>query len=341
MKKALTLVCLGLSAVAARAQSEPASATLFGTVDMGVARITGDQVSRTGMSVSGANISRLGFKGSEDLGAGLGAGFWLEAGLLPSSGATQSSTSFFNRRATVSLSGSFGELRLGRDDSATFLNTLVFDPFLTNGVGGTMTFAMNGAPIQISNAVSYFLPKDLGGFFGQAQVALGGQASNAPYTRQGDYTGLRGGYNQGPLNTAVATGVLRGASPSLDVTASNLAAAYDFKVLRPSLLWAREKTDVSTVSAFQIGLTAPVGPTLLKASYGHYSNTSASNNSWNKLSLGFGYNLSLRTQIYGSYGHISNQGGAQKAMNLLGLGAAATSLGGQSNGYEVGLRHFF
>ncbi|KAH1299543.1 hypothetical protein KXX47_001297, partial [Aspergillus fumigatus] len=81
--------------------------TVFGTIDMGVARITGDQVSRTGMSVSGANISRLGFKGSEDLGGGLGAGFWLEAGLMPSSGATQSSTSFFNRRATLSLTGNF------------------------------------------------------------------------------------------------------------------------------------------------------------------------------------------------------------------------------------------
>jgi hypothetical protein len=74
----------------------------------------------------------------------------------------------FNRRSTVSLMGNWGEVRLGRDDSATFLNTLIFDPFLTNGVGGTGAFTMlgipgipltGGAPIQISNAVSYFCPR--------------------------------------------------------------------------------------------------------------------------------------------------------------------------------------
>lgn len=337
-KHVLIPAALALAAAGAQAQS----VTMYGLIDAALQTTDGVAGGRLNSLISGGiQGSRYGFKGSEDLGGGLGAGFWLEAGLLPSSGATQSSTSFFNRRATLSLTGNFGELRLGRDDSATFLNTLVFDPFLTNGVGGTMAFAMNGAPIQISNAVSYFLPKDLGGFFGQAQVALGGQPSTATYTRAGDYSGLRAGYNQGPLNTAFATGVLRGASPALDVTASNLAAAYDFQSVRPSLLWAREKTSLATVDAFQVGLTAPVGPTLLKASYGHYSNNSTGNNSWNKLSLGFGYNLSLRTQIYGSYGHISNQSGAQKAMNLLGLGAAGTSLGGQSNGYEVGFRHFF
>ena len=76
--------------------------------------------------------SRLGFRGTEDLGGGLNASFWLEAGLNNDNGtgastSTNNSTSTsqagasgsqgltFNRRSTVSLASTWGELRLGRD----------------------------------------------------------------------------------------------------------------------------------------------------------------------------------------------------------------------------------
>lgn len=64
----------------------------------------------------------------------------------------------FNRRSFVHLNGPFGEIRLGRDDAFTFLNVIGFDPFLTNGVGGTMALVMQGAPISTPNTVSYYPP---------------------------------------------------------------------------------------------------------------------------------------------------------------------------------------
>ncbi|MBV5293880.1 MAG: porin [Curvibacter lanceolatus] len=342
MKKSLIVLAALAAATGASAQTAPSSSvTLFGTIDVGLARVTGDTLSRTGLSTSGANISRIGFRGTEDLGGGLAAGFWLEGGLDVNTGAGKTSGAFsFNRRATVSLLGSFGEVRVGRDDSATFLNTLIFDPFLTNGVGGTGTFVMNGAPIQISNAVSYFLPANLGGFYGQAQVAFGGQASNSTTPNLGDYRGLRGGYRQGPVHVALATGKLKGASAAADVTANNIAGWYDFGVVKPSFIWASEKTATAKITAFQLGASAPIGASELRASVGRYD-TSGNNADWTKVSLGYGYNLSKRTQLYTSYGHISNKAGAQRAINIQGLGAAGTTLGGTSSGYEVGMRHFF
>jgi predicted porin len=56
---------------------------------------------------SGYNSSRLGFRGTEDLGGGLAASFWLEAPISNDDGATGVAT--FKRRSTVSLSGAFGE----------------------------------------------------------------------------------------------------------------------------------------------------------------------------------------------------------------------------------------
>ncbi|WP_046238582.1 porin [Delftia tsuruhatensis] len=339
---------LPVISLAASAQS---SITLFGIVDVNARYVrNSDLPGNLTMNNSGLASGRLGFRGDEDLGGGLRAGFWLESDVNADTGTFSSTGKFFQRRSTVSLSGGFGEVRLGRDDSATFLSTLIFDPFLTNGVGGTMGFTMlgipgtgtatGGAPIQISNAVSYFLPQNLGGFYGQVQVAMGEQARSAPNKNQGDYRGLRFGYRQGPFNGALATGKFYGDSDATNLTASNVGLSWDFGVAKPMLLWASEKRGALKVTALQLGVTAPVGMGEFKASYGHY-NTDGSNADWNKISVGYGHNLSKRTQVYGTVAFLKNKDGAAKSIGVQGLSAPGTTLGGRSSGFEVGVRHFF
>ncbi len=349
MKKSVISLSLACAAVGSYAQS---SVEVFGVADVGLAHLSSSTGSGTGASTGGANISRLGFRGNEDLGGGLKAGYWLEAGLDINSGAGKTSGALsFNRRSTVSVSGNFGEVRLGRDDSASFLSTLIFDPFLTNGVGGTMSFTMlgapgtanaiGGAPIQISNAVSYFLPPDLGGFYGQAQVAFGGQPSTAANSKQGNYEGLRAGYRQGALNVAFATGKLMGDIAANDLTAKNIGVSYDFGMVKPMFIWATEEKSFIKITAMQIGLTAPLGAGELRASYGRYD-TANSSADWNKLAVGYGYNFSKRTQVYGSYAQISNGAAAKKVVTVQGgMTSAANALGASATGLEVGLRHFF
>jgi predicted porin len=341
LKKKLIALAAACAASGAFAQS---SVTLFGVVDVGVARLTGDGTSRTGLSTGGANISRLGFRGTEDLGGGLAASFWLEAGLDVDSGngkAAGGGGLNFNRRSTVSLSSTgWGELRLGRDDAATFLNTLIFDPFITNGVGGNNAFIMQGAPIQISNAISYFSPASLGGFYGQLQYAPGEQLSSAANSKQGNYWGVRGGWRNKALNVAAATGELRGASAADDIRIHNAGISYDFGLAKPSLLWATEKKNGVKLSAWELGVTAPVGVGELRGQVSRY-NTSGSNADWTKVAVGYGYNFSKRTQVYATVAHVSNRDGAQRSIGVQGLAAPGTSLGGSSNGYEAGIRHFF
>ena len=117
MKKSLTALAALAVAGLASAQS---SVTLFGVIDAGVTyqsatsrdATTGlsSKQSKWSLANSGYNSSRLGFRGTEDLGGGLAASFWLEAPITNDDGATGVST--FNRRSTVSLSGGFGEVRL-------------------------------------------------------------------------------------------------------------------------------------------------------------------------------------------------------------------------------------
>jgi predicted porin len=338
LKKTFIALAAACAAGAALAQS---SVTLFGVVDVGVARLTGTNVSRTGVTTGGANISRLGFRGTEDLGGGLAASFWLEAGLDVDTGAGKGLGGglMFNRRSTVSLSGvNWGELRLGRDDAATFLNTLIFDPFLTNGVGGNNAFIMQGAPIQVSNAISYFLPANLGGFYGQLQYTPSEQPSGAP--RQGKYWGVRGGWRNKQLNLAAATGELKGATAADNVKIHNAGVSYDFGVARPSLLWASEQKNGVKISAVELGVVAPIGPGELRAQVSRYD-TSNSNADWRKFAIGYGYNLSKRTQLYATVARVSNSDGAQRSIGVQGLGAPGTTLGGNSGGYEAGIRHSF
>ncbi len=195
MKKSLiALAALAAAGVAsaqtATAQNPGASAvTIFGVVDMSVTRLSTDSIngvnggSQTIMDGSGRNASsRLGFRGVEDLGGGLGAAFWLEAGINVDNGTgsntTQNNTSWgqsvqfgqtstpyaptstlgarqgltFNRASTVSLLGrGFGEVRLGRDYTTTFWNYTLFDPFGTVGVGAaTNVIAGQLAPLGLA-----------------------------------------------------------------------------------------------------------------------------------------------------------------------------------------------
>src|SRR5687768_18396130 len=111
MKKSLlALAVLGVFAGAASAQS---SVTLFGVVDANAKAVKNGSTTTKQLGTDGLASSRLGFRGVEDLGGGMSAGFWIEGGLQPDTGNAGGMN--WQRRSTVSLMGGFGEVRLGRD----------------------------------------------------------------------------------------------------------------------------------------------------------------------------------------------------------------------------------
>ena len=107
-----------IAACATAAFAAPAlaegSVTLSGVMDAAVRQVDNEGVGSAKSVVSGSNAtSRLIFSGREDLGAGLGAGFHLEHGLLADVGTPSSADKFWDRRSTVSLtSETFGTERV-------------------------------------------------------------------------------------------------------------------------------------------------------------------------------------------------------------------------------------
>lgn len=250
MKKSLTaLAALAVTGLA----SAQSSVTLFGVVDAAVSyqsatsrdAVTGATAKQSQWSLanSGYNASRLGFRGTEDLGGGLSASFWLESAISNDDGST--GIGAFNRRSTVSLANGFGELRLGRDYTATYWNDTVFDPFGTTGSGTSVISSVSGSAnlanpnyIRASNMVGYFLPPNLGGFYGQVQYSLHENTDNSTTalvastnSNAGRYVGGRFGYANGPLDVAMSLGentVIDTNALTRKVETANLGASYDF-----------------------------------------------------------------------------------------------------------------
>jgi predicted porin len=348
MKKSLlALAAFGLFAGAASAQS---TVTLFGIVDAGYARLsaktTAGSKSVQGITNSGLNSSRLGFRGVEDLGGGLKAGFWLEGALSNDDGNAAGYN--FQRRSTVSLMGNFGEIRLGRDYVPSFWNTTVYDPFGTNGIGSSNALNMSGKiganatnDVRSNNTIGYFLPGDLGGFNGQVQIGFGENVSGGPKTN--NYVGFRLGYTAGPISAHGAYGKTEGATDAADDKYLNFGASYDFGVVKPMVMIAQAKNGGNgKITAVEVGATAPLGQGELRAAFSRYD-IKNSKDDWRKLAIGYGYNLSKRTQLYSTYARVSNKGAQNVIVSNNGLGfGSATILGGKNaSGVELGIRHLF
>lgn len=108
----------GMALLAAGAASAQSSVQVYGMVDAGVEylnRVGGNgSLMRVPTVTSGIMPSRLGFRGTEDLGNGLKAQFVLEMGMALDTGALQQGGRGFGRQAYVGLSGGWGTLTLGR-----------------------------------------------------------------------------------------------------------------------------------------------------------------------------------------------------------------------------------
>lgn len=361
MKKSLIALAVMAASGAAMAQS---SVTLFGIVDAAYAVGNGSVSDRTRLVNSGYNSSRLGFRGVEDLGGGMKAGFWLEAGVNNDDGTGAASQNnnqaaagslpdprlqglTFNRRSTISVGGGFGEIRLGRDYTPQFWTLTAFDPFGTNGVGTTQTLnsgAGGATAIRASNSIGYIYGMAFNGnsftfapglnIF--AQTYMGENASSAANKKDGGGMALRVGYNAGKVALAVAMSETKFVAGNIKTT--NLAGSYNLGVANVMAHWNEDKN--STTGAKQtghlIGATAPMGAGELRASYSTSESSAGAKPSTDKFAIGYVHNLSKRTALYGTYARVSNSGGAAQALN-----GATTAANASSNGLDIGVRHSF
>ena len=358
MKKSLIALAVLAASGAAMAQS---SVTLYGVADAGVTYLNG--ASNWSGVTSGNNLtSRLGFRGTEDLGGGLRANFVLEGGFNLDNGdgansyaGAKAGEGFqFKRRSTVGLAGAFGEVRLGRELTAAYNATARYDVFGSVGIGQSRLWAdgdvvdasANATAVttnqRISNAVTYVSP-NFAGFKVGVNYAFGETSAG---TSNSSYAGAGLMYDNGPLSLGLGLERLNNGTNAIatsDIDAWSLGGSYDFGVAK-LLAGYRESTVDNLVgvenkrNGAYVAVTAPVGPGLVRASYNRYENELGNNkDKADQFAVGYVYSLSKRTSVYGTYPYIKNKDGA----NLYSLGAGGLKNNGVQQGVQVGVSHTF
>ncbi|MES2184811.1 MAG: porin [Pseudomonadota bacterium] len=155
------------------------------------------------------NGSRLGFRGTEDLGGGLAAMFGLEMGYDSSTGAALVPQF---RNSYVGLKGGFGMLALGRLDSGAPVGSPIFSQALSiinlapNDAGATQ-IGPNYLNLRnrTSNSIGYMSPK-WGGMVFRARYYMRGLPDSVAVENGAKSLDLGVAYANGPWRTGLSYG---------------------------------------------------------------------------------------------------------------------------------------
>jgi len=332
------MTALSFPAVAA-AQS---NVVLFGVADASVRVVNGGNGTAYSIGSGGLAASRFGIRTQEDLGYGIAAGAWME-GTVNYNDGTGNSSRFWNRRATVSLLGPLGEVRLGHDLTPGYTSFGEFDTFGVSGLADQGKFystafgsgiEATGLWARADNMISYFTPNSLGGFYANLATAFGENVAAKKYN------GGRIGYASGPLNVTAAYSVFDGLKGNLKRSA--LAASYDFGVARFLASTVRNQYLSAARQVTQVGVVVPISPAAsVRANYTRASESGALNgasidpNHATQIAMGFTYDFSKRTTLYGTLVYLANKG--TSAFNF----GTSQPPGSRLRGGELGVSHRF
>ena len=352
-------------AAAASAQQGSSNVTLQGYIDAS-ARSTQNSLGTMKSLASGNNsTSRLVLRGTEDLGDGLTAGFWLESSIFTDTGtagglAVTPAGQFWDRTSIVKLASTrWGEVRLGREWNPVFIGWVYSDPFIAVGVGSSANFFASGASTALnrafgnaaqpstisrtSNAIQYWTPSGLGGAYAQIMVAAG-EGGNAQGSFK--YTSGRAGWKNANFDASVYYGATRIDAAAADLKQTGAYASYDFGVARLAASVTESKFLSSKQLNYIVGLNVPIGVHLIRASFNRAdqkgtdaAGTSIDANDANMYALGYQYSFSKRTALYAQAARITNKGIARFAVP--GGPSGLIAAGSGSTGYEAGIRHSF
>lgn len=371
MQKYILGAGLALLGTAASAQS---SLTLYGVVDVAVEHLTNTAAggSVTGMpGLTGSVPSRFGFRGSEDLGGGLRAGFTLESGFGADTGSFNQGSRAFGRQAFVNLSGNWGSVMLGRQ------YTMLFHGLLGSDILGPNTFGSGSLDVYIPNARTDNAIGYLGTFSGVtvgATFSTGRDASTANNPGGTNCGGENAAdkkacrewstlvkYDSPTWGAALAVDEIRGGTGSWAPAGLTNSERADRRIslggyakvgslkLGAGLL-SRDNDGSSALKSaggiakrsdmWYIGAAYPVTPKITVDGQVFHLKYKDSADKSLMFALRGTYALSKRTAVYATAGSIDNSG-AQTLSVSNGTATGRTAQGGNQIGLATGIRHSF
>ena len=291
MKK--TLIVAAVSVLAAGSALAQSSVTIYGRLN-----VTAEAIERNGKKTKELinNASRLGFRGTEDLGGGLKANFLLEHRFSIDTGTVPND--FWAGDSYVGLSGGFGAVRLGRITSEAYYATADYIS-MNNHDTGTSSDAFYAYLGNNKNKIAYNT-NSIGGLVIHAAIAAGeGNRANKVLDLAATYDignlSLGAGYEKNDLNAN------QYAFRGLYTLGAFVFGAYVQKDENGYGTNFGDRTSGRVTAAYNVGNSE------FHIGYGKAGDYSrVANSDAEQLVLGYNYNLSKRTKVYGYYSDVDN-----------------------------------
>lgn len=320
MKKSLIALAVA-GAFAAPAFAATGNVDVYGTISVA---IEDNDLSGSDMQVTD-RVSKIGFKGSEDLGGGLKA-IWQVESQLATTGAdgVGVGAALANRNTFIGLAGDFGVFLMGRHDTPYKLGTGSLDPFADTAADynlGCIAGCINGVhDARLPNAIAYVSPTWSGFHFAVAGVATN-TASNGNSGDTIDAVSATAVYANGPVfaslsyqNVERANNLLMtnadvaalmpatlsaATTPNSSSNAWKLGLGYTFGDAKVGLIYENVDVDgLDDITTWGLNGVYNMGPIALKAAYYNQDFAGTDADAW---AVGVDYSLSKRTKAYVVY----------------------------------------
>ena len=304
------------------AVSAQSNVTMYGRVDLSVNKNVGS----ANKGINNGSGSRLGMRGSEDLGGGMAAIFNIENRFNADTGAQSDPTRMWGGRSLVGLKGGFGQLTLGREYSTAFLGSqLINDPWgWDTVVAGGLNIALTGGNIvRVRNDSAATYNFSMSGFSFGAQMA---EATDTINNFQKKPYNFSAGYAGGPFTVNFGhekTGQVGAAAAQW----TTVGGSFNMGVAKLGASFGTGKTVANAKNqSLMVTATAALGQGELRASVGQLTTDPAGavgkSDVAKGFALGYHYALSKRTTLYTDY--VRN-----------------TAVLTEKNGYDFGIKHNF
>jgi predicted porin len=372
----LAVAVLGFSSAAAYAQS---NVTIYGLVDTGVEYVSHADAAGHGLfrmpGVSGELPSRLGVRGSEDLGDGLRAIFVTESGFNMQGGELGQGGRLFGRQTFVGLDGPWGTLSVGRQYSMAFWvlgdadmlgpdihGIGALDNYLPNARSDN-TIVYKGTFKGLTAGASYSFGRDAAGTGnspGQGTCAgeVAGQANqckewSAMLKYDAANFGVATAYDQQRGGTNAAANFFDGVAPFTlgsdgDTDSRIQANGYvKFSGLKVGAGWIGRKVETASAAVpdvrsnlFYLGAQYSVSNALLLDGEAYRITVKEHDTRASMMTLRATYFLSKNTAVYVKGAYLWNSPNARFSVSAGGGGTTPAAGVGQL-GAMVGIRHTF
>ncbi|MCA1325822.1 porin [Herbaspirillum sp. alder98] len=354
MKKKL-LVAATLTACTAMAHAQ-SSVTVYGLIDLGLTYYSSARTTATGgnssllrMDSGIAQGSRIGFKGTEDLGGGLSAFFTIENGFNADDGSMGQGGLLFGRQSFVGInSKSWGSVSMGRqyDFMANLGGQYAMGALSPAGsfAWGLHADAANGAALnnhiyagdRTNNSIKYASNK-MGGFSFGAMYGFGEVAGNNTAGRTLSATGQ---YDTGAFSGAMSYTDIKDATGSFSTRMYGAGASYQLGAFKLFGVATQVKNTNTSAKAttYELGTVYALSAMWdLSAAYQFQKRTIAGVGNAQAVIAMADYKISKRTDLY--VGAVYDRDKGYRAYPVFGGGIQSAT--GNQSAVRMGIRHRF